>query len=215
MYSLLVKMSGPVGALALGAGFGTLASLVNSLSSDYGVVGDWLRAGDWTAGAAGPIRVLSLILDSGWAWASLAVLAGLLVKTRLLAALDGLLVLAAATATYFCMDSILRSESLSGYGTEMVVWWTASVLLGPLLGMIGAHARTPGVTGLLAKLTVPVGAITQMIVLPPGWGGIEVKPSAVVARVLVSVVAIAVAVRVLSQAGRRRPGAFNTTGRGR
>lgn len=209
-----MKVSSPIWALAWGASFGMLTSLVNSLSSDYDVLGKWLRAGDWTAWAGGPMQVLSLILDSGWAWASLAVLAGLFARARLLAAIGGLLVLAAATTTYFCMDSVLRSESLASYGTEIVVWWIGSVLLGPLLGMIGAHAGTSGATGLLAKLTVPVGAITQMILIPPGWGGIEVKPSAVVARVLVSVLAIAVAFRVLSQAGRR-PGAFNTTGRGR
>ncbi|MFB7289742.1 hypothetical protein [Actinacidiphila glaucinigra] len=37
----------------------------------------------------------------------------------------------------------------------------------PFLGMTGAAVRRPGLLGLLAALTVPVGAAVQMVVLPP------------------------------------------------
>ncbi|MFI6316880.1 hypothetical protein ACIBG8_05145 [Nonomuraea sp. NPDC050556] len=56
----------------------------------------------------------------------------------------------------------------SWYATEPLVWWVASVVLGGPLGVVGAWARRPGVVGLLARLTVPVGAAVQMVVLPPG-----------------------------------------------
>ncbi|MFC7011593.1 hypothetical protein ACFQMH_07670 [Streptomyces viridiviolaceus] len=39
--------------------------------------------------------------------------------------------------------------------------------LGLLLGAVGATIRRPGAVGLLAALTVPVGAALQMVVLPP------------------------------------------------
>ena len=189
-----------IGALVGGAGFGALTSLVNGLSSDYGLLGGWLRSSGATAWAAGPVRVLSLVLDSGWAWAGVAVLAGFLAATRLRAARDGAVVLVAATAAYFAADAGLRWESLADDGAEVLVWWAASVVLGPLLGLVGALAREPATTGLLAGLVVPVGLLTQMALLPPGWGGAEVRPSAVVARVLVSVAGLALAVGVVRRA---------------
>ncbi|MEV1242683.1 hypothetical protein [Nonomuraea sp. NPDC049750] len=36
------------------------------------------------------------------------------------------------------------------------------------MGAVGACVKRPGVMGLLARLTVPVGAAVQMVVLPPG-----------------------------------------------
>src|SRR5690606_3294807 len=54
------------------------------------------------------------------------------------------------------------------FGADELVWGTAAIVLGAPLGAIGACARWPGALGLLARLTVPVGAAVQMIVLPPG-----------------------------------------------
>lgn len=88
----------------------------------------------------------------------------------------------------------------------MLVWWLASVVFGSVLGAVGASVRRPGVIGLFAGLTVPVGAIVQMIFLPPGWGLI-VHPSAIWARVIVSVaatVSIAFIVTRFLAAERRR-----------
>ncbi|MGV9309556.1 hypothetical protein ACWDLG_39845 [Nonomuraea sp. NPDC003727] len=82
-------------------------------------------------------------------------------------AVAGVLALIAATAAYYCLDSVLRDEPLSWYWPETVRWWVASVLFGTPLGAVGASIRRPGLAGLLAKLTVPVGAAVQMVVLPP------------------------------------------------
>ncbi|MET9342752.1 hypothetical protein [Nonomuraea sp. NPDC003804] len=82
-------------------------------------------------------------------------------------AVAGVLTLIAATAAYYCLDSVLRDEPLSWYWPETVRWWVASVLFGTPLGAVGASIRRPGLAGLLAKLTVPVGAAVQMVVLPP------------------------------------------------
>jgi len=70
------------------------------------------------------------------------------------------------TTAYYAMDSIFRHQPLSGYWDEMRVWWLASLVFGAVLGAIGGSIKRPGLLGLLAGLTVPVGATVEMILLP-------------------------------------------------
>ncbi len=74
----------------------------------------------------------------------------------------------AATTAYYVMDSVLRNESLAGYVAETHYWWLASLTLGPILGAVGACLVRSGAVGLLASLTVPVGALVQTTLLQPG-----------------------------------------------
>ncbi|MDP9869329.1 MULTISPECIES: hypothetical protein [Streptosporangium] len=160
--------------LAVGAVFGAATSLVNAvaqLSVD-------LESREATTGGWSVMEIVSVLLDSGWAWAGSAVLAGLLatraeqggLEARTLArgAVAGALALLAATAAYYAVDTVVHGVSLGSYGYDTVYWWAASILLGPILGAIGACARRPGAIGVLAKVTVPVGAAVQMFVMPPG-----------------------------------------------
>jgi hypothetical protein len=80
-----------------------------------------------------------------------------------------MLALLATTTSYYIVDSILRQESFASYWYEMRVWWVASVAFGSVLGAVGAAIRCPGLTGLLARLVVPVGAAAEMVWLPR-WG---------------------------------------------
>ncbi|WP_245658233.1 hypothetical protein [Microtetraspora malaysiensis] len=155
-------------ALAVGAGFGAATSLVNALSHSNAD----LESRAYTTSGWSIAEIMSVLLDSGWAWAGLAVAVGWLV-TRARAsrpsalaqgAAAGALALLAATAAYGIVDGIRNGGQLS----ESPVWWVASVVLGAPLGAVGACAKRPGVIGLLARLTVPVGAAVQMAVLPPG-----------------------------------------------
>ncbi|MER5320657.1 hypothetical protein [Streptosporangium roseum] len=169
-------MTGPVGilvsALVVGAGFGAATSLVNALSHSYADLGSRAYAtGGWSVA-----EIMSVLLDSGWAWAGLAVAVGWLV-TRAResgpAALAqggaaGALVLLAATAAYSVVDAIRSGGQVSWYESEPLLWWVASVVLGAPLGAVGACVKRSGAIGLLARLTVPVGAAVQMVVLPPG-----------------------------------------------
>ncbi|MEU9851232.1 hypothetical protein [Streptomyces sp. NPDC047985] len=150
-------------ALVVGAGFGAVTSLANALSSPYSALGAPLAGTVW----AGTAKVLSLLVGLGWAWAALAVVMGWLAKTWTRGAVAGALALVAATAAYYPMDALVRDEPLALYWPELLTWWLASVLFGPVLGVVGAAIERPGVTGLLAGLTVPVGGAAQMIVLPP------------------------------------------------
>ncbi|TMR21482.1 hypothetical protein ETD86_14995 [Nonomuraea turkmeniaca] len=162
-----------VSALAVGAGFGAATSLVNALSHNNAD----LESSAYTTSGWSIAEIMSLLLDSGWAWAGLAVAAGWLVtraresRPRTLAqggAAAGALALLAATAAYSIVDSIRSGEQIPWYMSEPAVWWVASVVLGAPLGAVGACVKRPGAIGLLARLTVPVGAAVQMVVLPPG-----------------------------------------------
>ncbi|MPY51722.1 hypothetical protein [Streptomyces acidicola] len=144
--------------LAAGVGYGAATSLINALSSPYAELGMPLQGTVWASAA----KVLSLLMDAGWSWAGLAVAMGWLAGTRVRGALVGALALIAATGAYYVTDAFV-----SGAGTDMVTWWVVGLPLGLVLGAVGAGIRLPGLIGLLAALTVPVGAAAQMVVLPP------------------------------------------------
>ncbi|MEV1168885.1 hypothetical protein [Nonomuraea sp. NPDC049784] len=160
-----------ISALVAGVGFGAATSLVNALSGSFAN----LESRAYTTSGWSVAEVVSVLLDSGWAWAGLAVAAGWLVtragESRLAAlaqgAAAGVLALLAATAAYSIVDTIRSGGQFPWYESESV-WWFASFIFGGPLGCVGACVRRPGAIGLLARLTVPVGAAVQMVMLPPG-----------------------------------------------
>lgn len=178
-----------VGVGLVGAAFGLLTSAVNALSSPYERVGQPL-VGWGLGGLQSVLQVLSLILDSGWAWAALAMLVGRRSSGWREGALMGPVSLAVATGAYYGVDSVLLGRSLALDAVVLAFWTVAGVVLGALLGAVGAASRAAGVGGLLAALTAPAGALLQMIVMPPGWGLI-VRDEAVWARAIVTVAAVA------------------------
>ena len=161
-----------VSALVVGAGFGAATSLMNALSHSFAD----LESRTYTTRGWSIAEIMSVLLDSGWAWAGLAVAVGWLVtrarRNRPPApvwggAVAGALALLAATAAYSVADTIRSGWELPWYESEWI-WWIAGVVFGPPLGAVGACVKRSGVIGLLARLTVPVGAAVQMVVLPPG-----------------------------------------------
>ncbi|WP_432571490.1 hypothetical protein [Kineococcus sp. SYSU DK005] len=187
-------------AVLLGAAFGALTSLVNAASS---------HAASPCGGSV--LRVLSMAVDSGWAWAGLAVALGALSATRTgtgrtqdsrdsrgstppatrarsAAALAGALGLLAATTAYYALDALLGAGPFTD--PEATGWWMASALLGPVLGLIGAGWWRTDLLGLLTRLTLPLGAGLQMLVLSPVEGP-QVPVEAHVARWLVLLAATA------------------------
>jgi hypothetical protein len=168
-----------VGAVAVGASFGAATSLVNQVSSPYSALGAPLAGSVWAAVA----KVLSMLFDAGWSWAALAVVMGWRARTWLRGALAGALSLMAATVAYYLTD-----HYVAGAGTDMVTWLAAGLLLGLVLGAIGVAVRRPGVVGLIAALTVPVGAAAQMILLPPS-PTLTVTTTAVLAQAIVWIAA--------------------------
>ena len=136
-----------IAGLVLGAAWGALSSFTNAEAKPFGVAA-------------------ALVVNAGWAWAGVAVAAGWVVGTAARGAAAGVLALLAMTTAYYGMDSIFRHEPFGSYWYEMRVWWLASLVFGAVLGAIGGSIRRPGLVGLLAGLTVPVGATVEMILLP-------------------------------------------------
>ncbi|MCD0451889.1 hypothetical protein LO762_22205 [Actinocorallia sp. API 0066] len=166
-------------AVLVGAVFGAGTSGANELSHRSAD----LESAEYTTSGWSPAEVLAIVLDSGWAWAGLAVFTGFLVtrgagtppgrtgtaRPLTLGCAAGAISLLVAVAAYSLADA-LRDGGItsSWYESEAPLWWIAAVVLGGPLGAVGARARDGGVIGLLARLTVPVGAALQMVVLPPG-----------------------------------------------
>ncbi|MEO3860461.1 hypothetical protein [Acrocarpospora sp. B8E8] len=59
-------------ALAAGAGFGAATSLVNAISHGYAD----LESRTYTTSGWSVAEIMSTLLDSGWAWAGLAIAVG-------------------------------------------------------------------------------------------------------------------------------------------
>jgi len=150
-------------AFLIGLLLGAIDSVVNHVPWWLGEIG-LARAdrGGWSQAA----EFASLILDAGWAWAAAAVLAGWLAGDRVSrGAAAGVVALAAATIAYYGSDAVIDGDGVWQMATRY--WLTFSVVAGPLLGAAGALVRRPGWAGTIAGLVVPVGAATQMVVLPP------------------------------------------------
>jgi hypothetical protein len=155
------------------------------------------------SGWAQTAEFVSLILDSGWAWAALAVAAGWLVSGGLrprtgvcVGALAGCIALLAATATYYCGELLLTGDFAWSWIVRF--WLVGAVALGLPLGAVGATIRRPGPVGVLAALVVPVGAAANMVVLPPP------KESPVAGLVLLTVWGAAATATVLIVTGAIR-----------
>ena len=156
---------------ALGAAFGTTTSLINNVPALLGEVG---QAHSDDSVATWIAIFLSLILDSGWAWATLGFALGWLTGTAArsaaavpIAAVAGATGLLMATVFYYVTDLLF---DIDGDWPTAGYWVIRAVVLGPPLGVAGALARRPGTLGFLAGLTVPVGAALNMLVFPPGSG---------------------------------------------
>ncbi|MER7890777.1 hypothetical protein ABTX15_13220 [Micromonospora sp. NPDC094482] len=150
----------------------------------------------------------SLILDSGWAWAAVAVVAGWLVSSNLrptmgllVGALSGCVALVAATAVYYCGELLFTGDF--GWGWVTRFWLVGSVALGPPLGAVGATIRRPGPVGAFAALVVPVGAAANMVVLPPPQESLVAGPVRLTVWFAAAATAVFIAVRAI-RARRRR-----------
>lgn len=153
-------MKGELRGIAVGVGLGMTTSVADHVVGWLGQ--DGLARGDRSA--AGQVAdFVSLILDAGWAWAAAAVLAGWLARRaggRLwTAAIAGSLALIVGTFIFYGWRRELGSPS-TGY------WVAASVIFGPVLGLIGSLTRRRDWIGALAALVVPAGAVLNTLWLP-------------------------------------------------
>ena len=187
-------LSRPLRGIAVGAVLGLTTSVADHVVVWLGQ--DSLARGDRSA--AGQVAdLVSLILDSGWAWAAAAVLAGWLACRaggRLLtAAVSGSLALIVGTLIFYGWRRELDTPI-----TEY--WLAASVILGPVLGMIGGLTRRPGWIGALAAMVVPAGAVLNIL-----WRPVDPNsPLALPITILIVGAASASAATILFRAARFR-----------
>jgi hypothetical protein len=141
--------------------------------------------------------VASLILDSGWVWASAAVLAGWLAGRAggrvWTTAVAGSLTLIVGTLIFYGWRCELGSP-IAEY------WFAASVIFGPVLGVIGFLTRRRDWIGALAALVVPVAAVFNIL-----WRPVDPNsPAALSITVLIISASSAAAAMVVFRAIRLR-----------
>ena len=173
----------------LGVVFGAATSLSNWLGSQFD--------------ADSIARIPSLILDAGWTWAAFGLADGSRPRLGRVPPLASALGLIAATVAYFGVDAIVRDEPLGSYTAELVRWWGVSILAGPILGLVGALARSPTVPGLLARFVIPVAATPQVLGIPSAISPVA-SPAVTAARLLLLAAAAVATIAVIARLARSR-----------
>ena len=137
-------------ALLLGAGLGLMAGV-----ADTAVGTD-----------PGPFMVaLDVVTDTVAVWALVAVLGGWLVARQPHAALGGVVTLFGGLAAWTLWTAAETGEplSLDLFSTEARAWILLGVVVSPLLGMLGAVARSNSLIGLCARISAPIALVVEIL----------------------------------------------------
>lgn len=153
---------------------GVLLGETNSLSNGLG--SPWsphsLRPGEGIFA----LELLAAIIGTAWAWALLAFILGWLSADMRLAPLMGSLALTMAAVTYYVSDfAIGLNDDFESY--EMVYWVAVSLVVGPVMGLLGSYARSSRWWSLAAGLSAP--AIIAITNYPAGSDHIQPWPQRV------------------------------------
>jgi hypothetical protein len=139
---------------------------VVGLGMALGVATAWVDVKAGGLGQDGLWRAASMVLNSGSAWAALAVVGGWLIGRPLAGAVAGTVALVAAVVGYYAFGVLAGDRTYVGFaGVSGAVrmWALLAVVVGPALGLAGALVRRPGLVGLVAVLVVPVGVVVEMV----------------------------------------------------
>ncbi|MFC8915038.1 hypothetical protein ACGF5F_21725 [Streptomyces sp. NPDC047821] len=136
-------------------------------------------------GLAGPIAAkgdtpvlvaVGIVFSSGWPWACYALLVGYFRPSRIESMVLASLGLAIGVVTYYVFKDLnptippgMESATSIPAGMEsgttnagkILVWGTAALVFGAPLGLVGNLARTPGISGLLFRLVIPLIAFVE------------------------------------------------------
>ena len=150
---------------AHGRAWGPVVLLPVVLGSGSLALDAWTRSWFTTGadlGLAGRLAMAEL-LGSGTVWA------GMLVWIGWWLARPGTAALAALVAGQVALSCYAVLGILTGvHGPEIWAsdahWFGLVLIAGPMLGMVGSTAQRDGLTGLLARLLVPAGAVAEPLV---------------------------------------------------
>jgi hypothetical protein len=155
----------PGWARALGAALLlALVSLLSNITSTAQLEG--------RANALLTIRlVISKLVNSGTAWAGLAILAGWLVGRRLQSMWAAILCCELALVAHYALGNLIGVMDSSIWWANKS-WFVFAIVFGAPLGLCGAAARRRDRLGLAARLLVPLGAMVEPFAMgmltPPG-----------------------------------------------
>ena len=136
------------------------------LGTALGVATAWVDVGAGGLEQDGLWRAASMVLNSGSAWAALAVVGGWLIGRPLAGAVAGTVALVAAVVGYYAFGVLAGDRTdvgFAGVSGAVRMWALLAVVVGPVLGLAGALVRRPGLIGLVAVLVVPVGVVVEMV----------------------------------------------------
>lgn len=106
---------------------------------------------------------ISVLVNAGVVWAGLGVLAGWLVRRPGHAVLAAVAASELALVVHYAIGSVTGTMPWASWG-DNISWFVAAIVLTGPLGLVGAAARRTNLRGLLARLVVPAGAITEPFV---------------------------------------------------
>lgn len=118
--------------------------------------------------SAAPTQFVGAVLNSGTAWAGVAVAAGALLRRPRPAVVAGWLGGTVGLGAFYVVAARLHDLPLSAYAPRIAFWWAVALVCCAPLGFAGTLLRRPGAVGLLARLVVPVGALAEAVLHPPG-----------------------------------------------
>lgn len=138
----------------LGLGLGVGASSIDAIAGSTAQTDYW--------------RAVSMLLNAGTTWAALAFLAGRLAKRLTYGVIAGFVSLGMAVIGYYAHGMIFgdRMDVATAILASITLQWLlVAVVVGPLLGAIGALSWRRGVIGVIASSSLATGAIVEMIFL--------------------------------------------------
>ena len=150
---------------------------------------------------------ISMLANSGTAWAGLAILCGWLVRRPLQAAIAGVVGSLLSLTVHYSLGR-LSGMFDPDIWAENSDWFVLGLVACGPLGLIGAAARRIDVWGLVARLVVPVGAVLEPLILgmftPIAMMNWPDRFSSIACGILLTVIGVASSVVVLTGERRRR-----------
>lgn len=108
--------------------------------------------------------VVSKLVNSGTVWAGLAVLAGWLVRRPVPAMAAAVICCEFALAAHYTLGMLIGIMDADIWASNSH-WFSSAAIFGAPLGLAGALAHRTDVLGLIARLVVPLGAVSEPFVL--------------------------------------------------
>ena len=146
-WSLVVVAAGVLALVSLASNVTTLSQIEGNANT--------LLAGRLT---------VSQIINTGTAWAGLAVLSGWLVRYPAPAFAAGIIALLTACVVHYGTGLVFGMFDQNVWASNLP-WFLAALIVGGPLGLVGATIRRVDLWGVAARLVVPAGAVLEPFVL--------------------------------------------------